>query len=128
MLASCRAPYAPWLFLEQLRDSTVGAFMNMIEHTLLDLLAFLESICAVADPVMQEKWLCALYLKEPATNFSTEVLVARPSNLAVVHTSGLDCSDLGEPERVLSNARAQQRGCEHENRGHSTELSNLFQP
>ena len=89
---------------------TVGAFMNMVEHTLPDLLASFESICAMADPEMEEKWLRALYLKEPATNFSTEVLAARPSNLAVVRASGLGWSDLGEPERVLSMLRLRSEG------------------
>ena len=89
---------------------TVGAFRNMIERALPDLLASFESICALADPEMEEKWLRALYLKEPATNFSTEVLAARPSALAVIHSSGLGWSDLGEPERVLSMLRLKSDG------------------
>ena len=84
---------------------TVGAFRNMIERALPDLLASFESICAMADPEMEEKWPRALYLKEPATNFSTEVLAARPSDLAVIRSSGLGWSDLSEPERVLSMLR-----------------------
>jgi mannose-1-phosphate guanylyltransferase len=89
---------------------TVCAFRNMIERALPDLLASFESICALADPEMEEKWLRALYLKEPATNFSTEVLAARPSDLAVIHSSGLGWSDLGEPERVLSMLRLKSDG------------------
>jgi mannose-1-phosphate guanylyltransferase len=89
---------------------TVGAFMNMMEQTLPNLLASFGSICALADPEMEEEWLRALYLKEPATNFSTEVLVARPSDLAVIRAAGLGWSDLGEPERVLSMLRLKSEG------------------
>jgi mannose-1-phosphate guanylyltransferase len=84
---------------------TVGAFINLIDHALPNLLASFESICATADPEMEETGLRRLYLKEPATNFSTDVLVARPSNLAVIRARGLGWSDLGEPERVLSMLR-----------------------
>jgi mannose-1-phosphate guanylyltransferase len=84
---------------------TVDAFINMIRHTLPNLLACLESICATADPGMEEKGLRGLYLKEPATNFSDAVLVARPSNLAVIRARGLGWSDLGEPKRVFSMLR-----------------------
>jgi len=89
---------------------TVGAFRNTMEHTLPNLLASFESICATADPEVEEKGLRALYLKEPATNFSSEVLVARPSDLAVVRASGLGWSDLGEPKRVLSMLRLKGKG------------------
>jgi hypothetical protein len=54
---------------------------------------------------MEEEALRSLYLKEPATNFSDEVLVARPSDLAVIRARGLGWSDLGEPERVFPMLR-----------------------
>jgi mannose-1-phosphate guanylyltransferase len=84
---------------------TVGAFINMIRHTLPNLITCFESICATTDLGMEEEGLCGLYLKEPATNFSDEVLVARPSDLAVIRARGLGWSDLGEPERVFSILR-----------------------
>jgi mannose-1-phosphate guanylyltransferase len=68
---------------------SVGAFLNMIRHTLPALLACFESICAATDPGKEEKELRGLYLKVPATNFSDEVLVARPSGLAVIRARGL---------------------------------------
>lgn len=105
---------------------TVGAFRNMIEHTLPDLLASFEFICAIADPEMEERWLSAVYLKEPPTNFSTEVLAARPSDLAVICTSGL-----GRSRRTRAgfvNAKAQERWCQRVNRGRRTELNKSFQP
>jgi len=54
---------------------------------------------------MEEKGLRGLYLQVPATNFSDEVLVARPSDLAVIRARGLGWSDLGEPERVFPMLR-----------------------
>jgi len=84
---------------------TVSAFMDMIRNTLPNLLACFESISAMTDPKMKEEEFRSLYLKEPAANFSDEVLVARPSDLAVIRARGLGWSDLGEPERVLSMLR-----------------------
>ena len=84
---------------------SVGAFINMIQHTLPNLLECFESICATTDPGMEEKGLRSLYLKVPATNFSDEVLAARPSDLVVIRARGLGWSDLGEPGRVLSMLR-----------------------
>ena len=84
---------------------SVGAFINMIRHTLPNLLACFESIYAATDPGMEEKRLRDLYLKVPATNFSDEVLVARPSGLAVIRARGLGWRDLGEPERVFPMLR-----------------------
>jgi mannose-1-phosphate guanylyltransferase len=83
----------------------VGAFINMLRHTLPTLLACFESICATTDAGMEEEGLRRLYLKEPAANFSAEVLSARPSDLAVIRAGGLGWSDLGEPERVFSILR-----------------------
>jgi mannose-1-phosphate guanylyltransferase len=84
---------------------TVGAFINMIRHTLPNLLTCFESVCATTDLGMEDKGLRGLYLKVPATNFSDEVLVARPSDLAVIRARGLGWSDLGEPERVFPMLR-----------------------
>jgi mannose-1-phosphate guanylyltransferase len=84
---------------------SVGAFINMIRHTLPNLIARFESICATTDLGMEEEGLRSLYLKVPATNFSDEVLAARPSDLAVIRARGLGWSDLGEPERVFPMLR-----------------------
>jgi mannose-1-phosphate guanylyltransferase len=89
---------------------TVDAFINMLRHALPNLLACFESGCATTDSGMKEKGLRDLYLKAPATNFSDEVLVARPSDLAVIRARGLGWSDLGEPERVLSMLRLRSEG------------------
>jgi mannose-1-phosphate guanylyltransferase len=83
----------------------VGAFIKMIRHTLPNLLACFESMWATMTPGMEYEALRDLYLKVPATNFSDEVLSARPSDLAVIRARGLGWSDLGEPERVFSMLR-----------------------
>ena len=84
---------------------SVGAFINMIRHTLPHLIARFESISATTGLGMEEEGLRGLYLKVPATNFSDEVLVARPSDLAVIRARGLGWSDLGEPGRVFPMLR-----------------------
>jgi mannose-1-phosphate guanylyltransferase len=67
----------------------VGAFIKMIRHTLPNLLASFESMWATMTPGMEYEALRDLYLKVPATNFSDEVLSARPSDLAVIRARGL---------------------------------------
>ena len=83
----------------------IVAFINMIRHALPNLIACFESMWATMTPGMEDEALRGLYLKVPATNFSDEVLSARPSDLAVIRARGLGWSDLGEPERVSSMLR-----------------------
>jgi len=85
----------------------VRAFIEMIRHALPDLLESFESMWATTAPGMEQEALRDLYLRVPATNFSDEVLSARPSDLVVIRASGLGWSDLGEPERVLTMLRLQ---------------------
>jgi hypothetical protein len=51
------------------------------------------------------------------TNFSDEVLSARPSDLVVIRAHGLGWSDLGEPGRVLSMLRQQSESAYGKRRG-----------
>jgi mannose-1-phosphate guanylyltransferase len=44
----------------------------------------------------------ALYAGLPSTNFSEQVLARHPEDLAVLPVRGVEWSDLGEPDRVLS--------------------------
>jgi len=50
----------------------------------------------------EEAALDALYDGLPETNFSRDVLTARPSVLAVLPVLGVQWSDWGEPSRVLA--------------------------
>jgi mannose-1-phosphate guanylyltransferase len=83
----------------------VGAFVEIIRHTLPNLLACFESMWATMTPGTEDEALRDLYLKVPATNFSDQVLSARPYDLAVICARGLGWIDLGEPERVVSMLR-----------------------
>jgi mannose-1-phosphate guanylyltransferase len=83
----------------------VGAFLEMIRHALPNLFVGFESMWATTTPGTEEEALRDLYLKVPPTNFSEEVLSARPSDLVVIRARGLGWSDLGEPERVLAMLR-----------------------
>jgi mannose-1-phosphate guanylyltransferase len=83
----------------------VGAFVGMIRRTLPNLLSGFESMWAATTPGKEQEALHDLYLNVPATNFSDEVLSARPSDLVVIRAHGLGWSDLGEPGRVLAMLR-----------------------
>ena len=85
----------------------VSAFLEMIRRTLPELLRSFDSMWAAVGPGMQPSALHELYAKIPATNFSDEVLSARPSDLAVLPARGLGWSDLGEPRRALSAPKHQ---------------------
>ncbi len=81
---------------------TVGAFRNLIQHTLPDLLSCFESMPPVVVPGREYRVLGEIYHKLPPADFSAQVLSARPSNLAVICGRGLGWSDLGDPERAPS--------------------------
>jgi len=53
--------------------------------------------------------LADLYARIPASNFSREVLVECPGNLAVLPAHGLRWTDLGVPERVNRTIRPYTR-------------------
>ena len=81
---------------------TVGAFRNLIQHTLPHLLSGFEVMTAMVAPGREHQVLGEIYHKLPPADFSGEVLAARPSSLAVIRGRGLGWSDLGDPERALS--------------------------
>ena len=81
---------------------TVGAFRNLIQHTLPDLLSCFESMPPMVVSSGEHRVLGEIYHKLPPADFSGQVLSARPSNLAVIRGRGLGWSDLGDPERALS--------------------------
>lgn len=80
----------------------LGAFRNLIQHTLPELLSRFESMPAMVAPGREHRALGEIYQKLPPADFSAEVLSARPSDLAVICGRGLGWSDLGDPERALS--------------------------
>jgi mannose-1-phosphate guanylyltransferase len=80
----------------------VSAFLNLIRHTLSDMLESFESVRSSLLTVFERTAARDLYSGLHATSFSRGVLSARPNDLAVLRASGLGWSDLGKPSRVLS--------------------------
>lgn len=85
----------------------VASLLALIEDALPDLYhAFLRTWPALNTPREREV-IQDLYAQLPSSNFSDQVLVTRPEDLAVLRVRGVQWSDLGEPNRVLT-AMAQQ--------------------
>src|SRR5262245_57116342 len=81
----------------------VRAFLDMLRHSVPNLIASFESMWAAVQPGMEEAAaLDELLSSVPASDFSHEVLAVCPTDLAVFPVEGLGWTDLGEPERVLS--------------------------
>jgi mannose-1-phosphate guanylyltransferase len=80
----------------------VRAFLNLIRQALPHLIEAFESIRTQLFTAYERTALNELYSSITATNFSQEVLSARPNDLAVLRATGLGWSDLGEPGRVRS--------------------------
>jgi mannose-1-phosphate guanylyltransferase len=83
----------------------VAAFIEMTRRALPNLLASFDSMWATTTPGKEQEALRDLYRNIPATDFSDEVLSARPADLMVIRARGLGWSDLGEPARVLAILR-----------------------
>lgn len=80
----------------------VTAFLALIRNALPDLWDAFAGIRDALDTLGEEKAVRALYARLPETNFSRDVLVRCPANLAVLPVRGVEWSDLGEPRRVLA--------------------------
>lgn len=80
----------------------VASLISLIENTAPDLYhAFLRTWPAL-NTSREPEAVQALYARLPSTNFSEQVLARRPEDLAVLPVGGVQWSDLGEPDRVLS--------------------------
>jgi mannose-1-phosphate guanylyltransferase len=80
----------------------VSAFLNLVRHTLPDLVDSFESIRQSFFTAAEPASVRHLYSVIHATSFSGDVLSLQPDRLAVIRSTGLGWSDLGEPSRVLS--------------------------
>jgi mannose-1-phosphate guanylyltransferase len=80
----------------------LGAFLNLIRRTLPGLLDAFESVGSSLLTPSGETEVSRLYSRIQAADFSEDVLSVRPNDLAVLLATGLGCSDLGDPGRVLS--------------------------
>lgn len=80
----------------------VDAFLGLIRRALPDLYRFFDAVTPVLGTADEACNLRALYSWIPETNFSHEVLAARPGDLGVMKIDNVGWSDLGEPSRVLA--------------------------
>ena len=74
----------------------------MTRAALPELYAGFAAIAPSFETVAERNALAELYSRIDETNFSHQVLAARPQDLAVMRVSDVGWSDLGEPNRVLS--------------------------
>jgi mannose-1-phosphate guanylyltransferase len=80
----------------------VASFLKVTRRTIPQLHHSFESIRRSLLMEAEADALSAMYASVPISSFSDDVLSASPDGLAVLPTSGLGWSDLGEPARVLS--------------------------
>jgi mannose-1-phosphate guanylyltransferase len=80
----------------------VDALLRMTHPALPELYAGFAATTGTFGSVAEPKVLARLYSKISDTNFSHEVLAARPQDLAVMRVGNVGWSDLGDPARVLA--------------------------
>jgi mannose-1-phosphate guanylyltransferase len=80
----------------------VPALLGLMKHAAPALFEAFASAQAAINTGRERGTFSALYSALPATDFSEQVLVPRPANLAVLSVSGVAWSDLGDPGRVLA--------------------------
>lgn len=80
----------------------VDALLKMTRRALPEMYSQFAAIKSTFETSTERKALHELYSKIQESNFSHEVLAARPEDLAVMRVGDVGWSDLGEPARVLS--------------------------
>ena len=80
----------------------VDALLKMTRTALPELVSQFTSITPMFETRAERNELHALYSKIQESNFSHEVLAARPEDLTVMRVGDVGWSDLGEPARVLA--------------------------
>ncbi len=80
----------------------VEALLKMTRTALPEMVSQFASIMPAFETLAERKALHALYSEIPESNFSHQVLAARPEDLTVMRVGDVGWSDLGEPARVLA--------------------------
>jgi mannose-1-phosphate guanylyltransferase len=80
----------------------VSAFLEMIRRAAPDLYRLFDAVRPAFNTDGEGRRMEELYAQLYHTDFSQQVLAARPEDLAVLRVGGLRWSDLGRPERVWS--------------------------
>jgi mannose-1-phosphate guanylyltransferase len=79
----------------------VASLLELLRDALPDLYASFEEIRCDLGTAREQQAIEALYEKLGEVSFSDEVLGKAPDNLAVLPVTGVEWSDLGEPQRVF---------------------------
>src|ERR1041385_3926846 len=80
----------------------VDALVKTTRHALPELYSCFARIAPTFETRAERKAIHELYSKIPDSNFSQQVLAARPEDLTVMRVGEVGWSDLGEPSRVLA--------------------------
>jgi mannose-1-phosphate guanylyltransferase len=80
----------------------VDALLKMTRAAIPATYADFAAIVPTLQTAGEQKALARLYSQIEDSNFSHEVLAARPEDLMVMRVGDVGWSDLGEPNRVLS--------------------------
>jgi len=80
----------------------VDALLRMTRAALPELYADFVALTPTFETTRERKALAEFYSRIHDSNFSHEVLAARPQDLAVMRVGDVGWSDLGEPARVLA--------------------------
>ena len=80
----------------------VDALLTMTRAALPQLYAAFAAISPTFDTTAEREALDEVYSRIDDSNFSHQVLAARPEDLMVMRVGDVGWSDLGEPNRVLS--------------------------
>lgn len=80
----------------------VDALLKMTRAALPDLASQFNSIKPTFETRAERQALHTLYAEIQESNFSQDVLAARPEDLTVMRVGDVGWSDLGEPARVLA--------------------------
>ena len=80
----------------------VDSLLRLTQAALPELYSDFSALNPTFETWLEHKALARLYSRINDTNFSHEVLAARPQDLAVMRVGDVGWSDLGEPSRVLA--------------------------
>ncbi len=81
---------------------SVEALLKLTRAAMPEMYATFSAVTPAFQTAYQQKALAQLYSRIEDSNFSHQVLAARPEDLMVMRVGDVGWSDLGEPSRVLS--------------------------
>lgn len=79
----------------------VSAFLKLINSALPELYANFAAMQFVINSAIERAMIYELYQQIPETNFSNEILAARPEQLLLLPVRNVGWNDLGQTDRVL---------------------------